>query len=115
MTTEKPESTGEFTPCASDSSGTLTPNQGADVPSIASIALPGDEILGELGRGGMGVVFKSLQVGLGRVVAIKVVIAGQLAGADALARFRAEAHAIARLQHPNIVQVYEVGECEGRP
>jgi len=74
---------------------------------------PGYELLGELGRGGMGVVFQARQRGLNRTVAIKQLAVG--AGAEAEARFKIEAEAVARLQHPNIVQIYEIGESAGVP
>jgi hypothetical protein len=91
----------------------LAPNSAALVSERA--AVPGYEVLGELGRGGMGVVYKARHVGLNRLVALKMVLAGGHAGPEELARFRGEAEAVARLKHPNVVQVYDVGESGGLP
>ena len=72
------------------------------------------EVQGELGRGGMSVVYLARQVALNRLVALKVIRARVYADAMIAARFRDEAQAAARFQHPNIIQVYEVGEFEGQ-
>jgi serine/threonine-protein kinase len=77
-------------------------------------ALPGYEILGELGHGGMGVVYKARDLALKRLVAIKMALPGH-GGADRLGRFRAEAEAVARLEHPHIVRVLTSGEHQGQP
>src|SRR3954470_10045610 len=76
---------------------------------------PQFEILGVLGRGGMGVVFKARHRQLNRVVALKMILEGKYAGPEHRARFLIEAEAIARLRHPNIVQIYDIGEADGRP
>ena len=69
----------------------------------------------ELGRGGMGVVYLARSVALRRPCALKVILSGAHSGSDEVARFRGEAQAIARLQHPGIVQVFEVGDHDGKP
>src|SRR5262249_28228674 len=73
------------------------------------------EILAEVGRGGMGVVYKARHRGLHRLVALKMVLAGEFTSPAQEMRFRLEAELAARVQHPNIVQVYEIGSYQGRP
>jgi predicted Ser/Thr protein kinase len=83
----------------------------AEVP----LRVPGYEVLGVLGKGGMGIVYKARQVSLNRVVALKMILHAEHATEDERRRFQAEAEAVARLQHPNIVRVHEVGEHGGLP
>lgn len=95
MTPEKSQLTVEYNPASEHSAPDFAP-RGYDIISV-------------LGRGGMGVVYKARQRGLNRIVALKTILAG-LMSTKALDRFRFEAEALARLNHPNIVQVYEIGE-----
>jgi WD40 repeat protein len=109
--------TADFTPePAADLPGTkagggegLTPG-GRPLPAV-----DGYEILGELGRGGMGVVYRARHVGLNRPCVLKMILAGDHAGAQAVARFLTEAEVVARLQHPNVVQIHHVGQAGGLP
>jgi Protein kinase domain len=74
-----------------------------------------DEFIAELGRGGMGIVFKADQTDLHRAVAVKMILGGTVAGPEDLRRFRIEAEATAGLHHPNIIRIYELGEVDGCP
>ncbi len=95
---------------------TLAPgDDGPSVPAVVRVQVPGYELLSVLGQGGMGVVYKARQVELGRVVALKMILHAEHAGTAQRERFLVEAQAVARLQHPNIVQIYEIGEHDGLP
>jgi formylglycine-generating enzyme required for sulfatase activity len=104
------ESTAAYVPGAGARSTGAGPEGTPAPPSI-----PGYGIEGVLGRGGMGVVYKARHLALKRAVALKMILGGGHAGPSELARFRIEAEAVARLQHPNIVQIHEVGEADGHP
>jgi WD40 repeat protein/serine/threonine protein kinase len=101
-------------PIDTDPFRTLAGETVGPAPSAAT-QVPGYEVLGELGRGGMGVVYKARQINLKRIVALKMILGGSHAGAAALERFKTEAEAVARIQHPGIVAVYEIGEHDGLP
>ncbi|MDB5389927.1 MAG: repeat-containing protein [Planctomycetaceae bacterium] len=93
----------------SEASTQPVPNQ------LGTLRYVGDyELISEIARGGMGVIYQACQRSLGRIVAVKMILAGQLASADDVVRFRNEAMAVAKLQHPNIVGIYEVGDHEGQ-
>ncbi len=97
------------------SQATLTLAADAAPTALLASPPPGYEILGVLGRGGMGVVYRARHVQLNCVVALKMIIAGRHAGSAERARFLAEAEAVASLQHPSIVRLLEYGEHEGQP
>ena len=109
------------------SSGAVGPSRPKGVLDVQEAALrrrsgptgrpvvPGFEILEELGRGGMGVVYRARQIKLNRLVALKMILAGAHAGSVVLARFHKEAQAVASLQHPDIVQIHYVGQTGGLP
>jgi serine/threonine-protein kinase len=100
---------------AGDDTFPAGPDDRGAIPQFDHIQIPNYRILGELGRGGMGVVYKAEHALLHRAVALKVILAGSHAGPDQLARFLTEAQAVATLQHPDIIQIFEIGETDGLP
>src|SRR5438105_3238394 len=95
-----------------------SPTKMAESPAPRALmpeAVPGYEIRAVLGRGGMGVVYKAWHKALKRMVALKMILSGPHAASEDLARFRIEAEAAARLQHPNITQIHDIGQAAGRP
>jgi serine/threonine protein kinase len=112
----EPSSGTTVTPSEPPPTVSLRPgNAGAAETVIANgPVIPGYELLELIGRGGMGVVYKACQIELNRLLAIKMIVAGELASPELHARFRTEAQAVARLSHPNIVQIHEIGQYQGR-
>jgi serine/threonine protein kinase len=114
LSVSDPQRTGDF---SFDPDATAAfASTGERIPSTRNrVSIPGYRILGELGRGGMGVVYKALQLRADREVALKVMLHSDHARDEESSRFMVEAKAAARLQHPNIVQIYEVGESGDTP
>jgi hypothetical protein len=102
-------------PNAFDNAVTVASGSARTVLPVDWPNLPGYEVLGVLGRGGMGVVYRARQIAAKRVVALKMLSARAHADRQEVARFQTEAEAVARLNHPNIVQIFDVGWNAGRP
>jgi hypothetical protein len=119
--TEEPAPTthhgpGDEVALAPDGAGPQDPSGAAGRPRVrVGPSVPGDEIRGLLGRGGMGVVYHALQSRANQPVALKMILGDVGVRPDHLERFRIEAESVARLRHPNVVQIYEVGKVEGLP
>jgi WD40 repeat protein len=108
-TGEDPRRTAAYFP-ASPAAGERCAPPAAQLPSI-----PGYQVLDVLGKGGMGMVYRARHLRLDRLVALKTILAKPQLGEESLNRFLREARAVARLRHPNIVQIYEISECGERP
>jgi serine/threonine protein kinase/WD40 repeat protein len=107
--------TASTSPAEADKGNSTPPGTPSPCPRVLPEKVAGYTILEELGRGGMSVVYKAWQAHPDRVVALKMILAGAHAGPERQARFLAEADAIARLVHPHIVQIHEVGQHDGLP
>jgi tetratricopeptide (TPR) repeat protein len=92
-----------------------TPMVEVGAAPLSPTSIPGYEILAEIGRGGMGLVYRALDLRLGRIVAIKTIAQGEFATMEQRERFRAEAQAVARLHHPNIITIHAIDEHDHRP
>jgi tetratricopeptide (TPR) repeat protein/tRNA A-37 threonylcarbamoyl transferase component Bud32 len=110
---QPPCAPAEATPPVAVSAATLA--QGPAVPAPSGKSPPGYGIICELGRGGMGVVYKAKDHRLNRIVALKMILTGKHASSEELSRFLTEAESVAQLQHPNIVQIFESGQHDGLP
>jgi predicted Ser/Thr protein kinase len=109
----QPESTSAFT--APDAAGESTVAQPVTPACAPAGGVPGYALDGELGRGGMGVVYRATQISLNRPVALKMLLGGEFADPQELVRFLGEAEVVAAVRHPNVVQVYDYGDSGGRP
>ena len=100
--------------CLMGGAQALASELNSGVPELVR-QIGGYDLLERIGRGGMGVVYRARQRSLDRIVAVKMISAGELAAPETLRRFKLEAAAAARLQHPGLVAIHEVGEHDGLP
>ncbi len=110
-----PRADGGDSPLSGADSDTPPGDEGAGPATATLPRVPGYDVLGELGRGGMGVVYKARHLRLNRLVALKMILGGGLAGPVQRTRFLVEAETLARLRHPNVVQIHEINTHEGCP
>ena len=106
---------GSVNPASGDATAAVAGGRSPSADREGFPAVPGYEILRELGAGGMAIVYEAQQLGLRRRVALKMGLAGHGQDPEHLRRFQAEAEAAASLDHPNIVEIYEIGQSAGRP